>query len=271
MSDQTVSDPTGTPRPARPWDGLYGQDELAIWEAGGYGSRAGVGERPAVLVIDPVRAFTGYPGEEHLASISRFRQSCGPYAWQAIPHIQRLLAAGRERGFPVIYTRAALLPPELRGARRRKNSRVGREAFAEEGHEYPPEIAPQPGELVIDKTKPSVFFGTPLLSHLQMYGVDHLLVAGTTTSGCVRASVYDAFSLNFSITIPFECVFDRFQTSHRVNLFDMNSKFADVVSLDELIAQLDEAFPVATRETAAADVGSAAAASAAAASAAAAR
>jgi nicotinamidase-related amidase len=232
---------------ARPWDGLYGADELAAWKAGGYGARAGLGSRPAVLIIDPVRAFTGYPGEDHLESVARFRQSCGPYAWAAIPHIQRLLAAGRERGFPVIYTRASLLPPELRGTRRRKNSRVGREAHAEEGHEYPPEIAPRPGEIIIEKTKPSVFFGTPLLSHLQMYGVDHLLVAGTTTSGCVRASVYDAFSYNFSITIPYECVFDRFQTSHRANLFDMNSKFADVIGLDVLLEQLDKAFPVAGR------------------------
>ena len=235
-----------TTRPPRPWDGLYGPDELAVWEAGGYGARAGLGQRPALLIIDPVRAFCGYPGEDHLESVRRFRQSCGPNAWQSIPYIQRLLAAGRERGFPVIFTRAALLPPELRGARRRKNSRVGREPqeTALEGHEYPPEIAPREGELIIEKTKPSVFFGTPLLSHLQMYGVDHLLVAGTTTSGCVRASVYDAFSLNFSITIPYECVFDRFITSHRVNLFDMNSKFADVLSLDELLAQLDAAFPV---------------------------
>jgi maleamate amidohydrolase len=233
-------------RPPRPWDGLYGADELEVWDAGGYGARAGLGQDPAVLVIDPVRAFCGYRGKEHLDSVRRFRQSCGPYAWQAIPHIQRLLAAGRARGFPVIFTRAALLPPELRGSRRRKNSRVGREPaeIAREGHEYPPEIAPLDGELIIEKTKPSVFFGTPLLNHLQMYGVDHLLVAGTTTSGCVRASVYDAFSLNFSITIPYECVFDRFITSHRVNLFDMNSKFADVVSLDELLAQLDDAFPV---------------------------
>jgi nicotinamidase-related amidase len=228
----------------RPWDGLYGPEELATFEAGGYGATAGLGEHPAVLVIDAVRAFTGYPGDSHLESARRFRQSCGPYAWESIPYIQRLLTAGRARGFPVIYTRAALLPPELRGARRRKNRRVGHEAHAEEGHEYPPEIAPHPGELIIEKTKPSVFFGTPLLSHLQMYGVDHLLVAGTTTSGCVRASVYDAFSLNFSITIPYECVFDRFPTSHRVNLFDMNSKFADVVSIDDLLADLDVAFPI---------------------------
>lgn len=240
------------PKPARPWDGLYGPDELAAWEAGGYGARAGLGQRPAVLIIDAIRAFTGYEGEDHLESVKTFRQSCGPYAWKAIPSIQRLLAAGRARGFPVIYTRAQLLPPELRGTRRKKNRRVGHEGEAARiGHEYPPEIAPLPGELIIEKTKPSVFFGTPLLSHLQMYDVDHLLVAGTTTSGCVRASVYDAFSYNFSITIPYECVFDRFQTSHRVNLFDMNSKFADVISMDELQAQLDEAFPVAQRETAA--------------------
>jgi nicotinamidase-related amidase len=233
-------------RPPRPWDGLYGEDELAAWEAGGYGARAGLGDRPAVLIIDTIRAFTGYEGESHLESVKTFRQSCGPYAWESIPSIRRLLAAGRARGFPVIFTRAQLLPPELRGTRRRKNRRVGHEGDAARiGHEYPPEIAPLPGELIIEKTKPSVFFGTPLLNHLQMYDVDHLLVAGTTTSGCVRASVYDAFSYNFSITIPYECTFDRFQTSHRANLFDMNSKFADVISIDELEAELDAKFPVA--------------------------
>ena len=232
-------------RSARPWDGLYSEAELAAWDAGGYGARAGLGDRPAVLVIDAIRAFTGYEGEDHLESVRTFRQSCGPYAWESIPAIRRLLAAGRARGFPVIFTRAQLLPPELRGTRRKKNRRVGHEGEAAlVGHEYPPEIAPLPDELIIEKAKPSVFFGTPLLSHLQVLGVDHLLVAGTTTSGCVRASVYDAFSYNFGITIPYECVFDRFPTSHRANLFDMNSKFADVVSMDELEADLEAAFPL---------------------------
>jgi nicotinamidase-related amidase len=247
-------DSNGTARPSRPWDGLYGDDELATWEAGGYGARAGLGERPAVLIIDAIRAFTGYRGEDHLTSVKTFRQSCGPYAWESIPSIQRLLEAGRSRGFPVFFTRAQLLPPELRGTRRRKNRRVGHEGEAARiGHEYPKEIAPREGEIIIEKTKPSVFFGTPLLSHLQMFGVDHLLVAGTTTSGCVRASVYDAFSYNFSITIPYQCVFDRFPTSHRANLFDMNSKFADVVSIDELIADLDAKFPIAASEVVAAE------------------
>lgn len=252
MVSSTVEGSKADGRPPRPWDGLYGADELAAWEAGGYGARAGLGERPAVLIIDAIRAFTGYPGEDHLESVKTFRQSCGPYAWESIPSIQRLLAAGRARGFPVIFTRASILPVELRGARRRKNRRVGKESAetAAIGHEYPPEIAPLPGELIIEKTKPSVFFGTPLLSHLQMYAVDHLLVAGTTTSGCVRASVYDAFSFNFSITIPYQCVFDRFPTSHRANLFDMNSKFADVISIDELVTELDAGFPVAAVGTA---------------------
>lgn len=233
----------------RPWDGLYGEDELAAWEAGGYGAHPGLGKHPAVVIIDAVRAFTGYAGEDHLTSVEQFRQSCGPYAWEAIPSIQRLLTAGRARGFPIIFTRAAILPIELRGAQRGKNRRAGKEGAEATaiGHEYPDEIAPLPGELIIEKTKPSVFFGTPLLGHLQNYGVDHLLVAGTTTSGCVRASVYDAFNYNFSITIPYECVFDRFPTSHRTNLFDMNSKFADVISIEELEDELNTSFPLEGR------------------------
>ena len=70
----------------RPWDGLFGDDERAIREAGGYGRSGGIGARPAVLVIDVVRNFTGYPGESHLESVKTFRSSCGPMAWEAIPH-----------------------------------------------------------------------------------------------------------------------------------------------------------------------------------------
>ena len=230
----------------RPWDGLYGPDELAVREAGGYGTRAGIGGRPAVLVIDIVRNFTGYPGEDHIASIRGFRSSCGPYAWAAIPHVATLIATGRERGFPVIFTRATRLPEELRLAQRRKNKRAAKESAEsiEVGSEFPDEIAPLAGEIIIEKTKPSPFFGTPLLSHLQMLGVDHLLIAGCTTSGCVRAAVYDGFSYNFGQTLVEECVFDRFPTSHKVNMHDMDAKFADVVPIAEVLRELDERFPL---------------------------
>src|SRR5947207_10930251 len=98
----------------RPWDGLYTESELETWRLGGYGPTGGIGERPAVLVIDVVRAFTGDQGDDHAASVRKFRQSCGPYAWAAIPYIQRLVAAGRQKRLPIVYTRASVQPVALR-------------------------------------------------------------------------------------------------------------------------------------------------------------
>lgn len=224
----------------RPWDGLYSDEELEIRRAGGYGSHSGIGERPAVLVIDVVRAFIGDKGDDHLASVAKFRTSNGLAAWHAMPYIERLIAAGRANRFPIIYTRAIPVPPALRAAQMRKNSRAGKESpeALARGNEFPVEIAPHSGDIVVEKTKPSAFFGTSLLGYLQDLRIDHLLIAGTSTSGCVRATVYDAFSHSFAMTIPEECVFDRFPTSHRVNLFDMDSKFADVRPLADVLVEL---------------------------------
>jgi len=104
-----------------------------------------------------------------------------------------------------------------------------------EAQEIAEAIKPLPSELVIKKTKASAFFGTPLLSALHNLKVDSLLVAGTTTSGCVRATVVDAFSYNFSCFVVEECTFDRFGLSHLVNLWDMNAKYGDVITLDEAL------------------------------------
>ena len=95
------------------------------------------------------------------------------------------------------------------------------------------EIAPQKGDIVVRKQKPSAFFGTPLISMLNEVHADSVFVTGTTTSGCVRASVIDAFSYNFKVSVIEECVFDRGQASHKINLFDMAMKYADVISLKE--------------------------------------
>ena len=224
----------------RPWDGVFSETELETWRLGGYGSNAGLGERPAVIVIDVVRAFTGDKGDDHAASVRKYRQSCGPYAWAAIPYIQRLVAGGREKGLPIVYTRAVVQPVALRTGQMRKNARAGREdpETLARGKAWLPELTPQPGDIVIEKPKPSVFFGSPLLGYLLALRVDHLIVAGCTTSGCVRASVYDAFQYEFGVTIVQEAVFDRFPTSHKVNLFDMNAKFADVRPLADVLADL---------------------------------
>ena len=97
----------------------------------------------------------------------------------------------------------------------------------------PQEIAPQKSDIVIQKLKPSPFFGTPLLSHLINLKIDTLIVTGCTTSGCVRAAVVDAFSYNYPVLLVEDCSFDRGQLSHAVNLFDMNQKYANVISLAE--------------------------------------
>ena len=91
------------------------------------------------------------------------------------------------------------------------------------------EIAPGPRDIVVYKQKPSGFFGTNMASYLTLLGCDSVIVTGTTTSGCVRATVLDAFSLNYRITLAEEGCFDRSQASHAINLCDMNAKYADVI------------------------------------------
>jgi nicotinamidase-related amidase len=108
-----------------------------------------------------------------------------------------------------------------------------------DGNEIVTPIAPSPQDIVVLKQKPSGFFGTNMASYLTLLGCDSLIVTGTTTSGCVRATVLDAFSLNYRIALAEEGCFDRSQASHAVNLCDMNAKYADVVKTSEVLTFLD--------------------------------
>ena len=124
-----------------------------------------------------------------------------------------------------------------------KNSRGGEKPKVPvsniDGNEIVPEIAPAPQDIVILKQKPSGFFGTNMASYLQLLGCDSVIVTGTTTSGCVRATVLDAFSLNFRVALAEEGCFDRSQASHAINLCDMNAKYADVVKTAEVLSFFD--------------------------------
>src|SRR4029077_7262313 len=101
------------------------------------------------------------------------------------------------------------------------------------GPEIPDEIAPAASDIVISKKKASAFFGTPLASYLVDMGVDTMLVTGVSTSGCVRATVVDGHAYNYRVCVVEEGTFDRSSVAHKVNLFDMHMKYADVVSLAE--------------------------------------
>jgi nicotinamidase-related amidase len=219
------------------WDDALTERDVQVFAKSGYGGRQGFGRRPALLVVDVNYNFVGDTPLPILESIEKFRNSCGEEGWQAIAKIQRLLEASRRKSLPIFYS--TMLPRQNsadfgRWAGKNQRALEDRGEVAQWGNEIVQEIAPELGETVIRKAKPSVFFGTPLVSYLNDLQIDSLLVAGTTTSGCVRATVVDAFSYNYMVAVVEECTFDRGQASHKINLFDMNAKYADVISLSEV-------------------------------------
>jgi nicotinamidase-related amidase len=231
----------------RVWDQFLTERDKQVFEAAGYGQRAGFGKRPVLLVIDVNYNFTGDQPEPILTSIKRWPNSCGEGAWEAMHYIKRLLRAARQKGLPVIYTTGDRRADGWdRGSWTWKNNRTRQWRGSHERTQTPldgnainAEIAPMPQDLIIKKLKPSAFHGTPLGSFLTRFQADSLIMVGTTTSGCVRASVLDAFSENYRITLAEEGCFDRSQASHAINLCDMNAKYADVVSTDICIAYID--------------------------------
>lgn len=224
----------------RTWDRFLTERDKQVFAAAGYGARAGFGERPALLIIDASVNFTGERPEPILEMVKTWHNGCGEEGWVAIGHIARLLAACRAKGLPIVYTTGERRSDGADlGAWGLKNNRFYEDFDREErGNAIVADIAPLPGEYVIKKQKPSAFCGTPLLSYLIERKVDTLLVTGVSTSGCVRASVIDGFSYNYRVAVVEEGCYDRSQASHAINLCDMNAKYADVVSVEETIAQV---------------------------------
>jgi maleamate amidohydrolase len=195
--------------------------------------RIGFGARPALLLIDLYRWVFGDEPQPILEATRDWPSSCGLTGWQSLPHIQRLLGAAREAGIPVIHV-TMLDVDGLTGwseaARRDTIKPITDPAMLERWRrrtDIVDEVAPIAGELVLRKTAPSAFWGTPLVAHLNYLDVDTLLVAGESTSGCVRASVIDAVSNRFRTMVVEECVFDH------------HEKYADVIQVNEAVAYLD--------------------------------
>ena len=227
----------------RVWDKFLTERDKAVFGAGGFGARAGFGKRPALLVIDVNRAFCGERPEPILELIKRWRTSCGEESWVALEYIKRLIEAARAKGLPVLYTTGERRPDNWdAGSWRWKSTRGEEPSRADndlDGNEIVAMIAPAPKDIVIRKQKPSGFFGTNLASYLTLLGCDSVIVVGTTTSGCVRATVVDAFSLNYRVILAEEGCFDRSQASHAVSLCDMHAKYADVVPTAEILSYFE--------------------------------
>ncbi len=229
----------------RIWNSFLTPRDKAVLERTGFGAAAGFGARPAVLVIDTTYAFCGdepLPLEE---AAQRWRTACGEEAWQAVSVIGGILKAARGRGVPVIYTTHKRRPDGWdRGSGHWKNVR-SKEDTEPGRHNRDREaivdaIAPEPRDIVVNKSKPSAFFATPLMSYLTLLQVDQVIVTGGATSGCVRATAVDAYSNNLRVSVVEDAVFDRCQASHAVNLWDLHSKYADVRPSADIIGYLEK-------------------------------
>ncbi|MDP6560223.1 MAG: isochorismatase family protein [Candidatus Binatia bacterium] len=218
------------------WEKIIPELDREIYQRAGYGATQTFGRRPALLVIDMILGFTGTKPMETLDAIREFRSSCGKVAWQAIPRIRKLLRACRQQGIPVAYSTSDL---DYKATFGNATKRV-REAttMTDRSMEFPHIIRPRAGEFIVRKARASAFFGTHLITYLTRMGVDSLLVTGCTTSGCVRGTVLDGYSYGFSVFAVEDCVFDRSHFSHLVNLYEMNSKYATVITSEEAIHYL---------------------------------
>jgi maleamate amidohydrolase len=218
-------------RRAHCWDDVLGDDERLV--ARGYAGDRYFRGPPALLMVDLYNKAFG-PTPLPLAEAVRVEpSSCGLAGWEALPSLETLLRAARGAHRTVVHT-----VPEsgVGGAALRRLSQRG-EAW---GDAIVDALRPRTDEIVLPKGRASAFCGTLLDSLLRRAGVQGLVVAGESTSGCVRATVVDAFSLGFDVVVVEEATFDRSPLSHRVNLFDMHCKYATVVGVECAVALLGE-------------------------------
>ena len=220
------------------WDDVIGEEDRRIY--GTVRRELNWGKTPALLAIDLYnKAYAG--GDAPVAEINdTFAASCGEYAWKTIDPTKRLLAAARKVGIPVIYSTGV----SDRAPSSPKIYVTNRLRTADDHHNdvygiFEP-FKPAEDDLIVYKERASAFFGTPLLAYLKQMGIDSLIACGETTSCCVRSTVADAFTNGYHVTLVEECCFDRSQLLHKVNLFDMHHKFADVVHVEQALAHLGE-------------------------------
>jgi maleamate amidohydrolase len=199
------------------------------YSSAGFGRALDWGSAPAVLVIDMVVAYFRPGAELYMGS-----RDC-------LDSAARVVAAAREGGVPVIYTRVAYGPDGVDGGLFFKKVGALRHFVAGTGSDLGdimPEVAPRPDELIIVKQYASAFFGTTLASVLATRGIDTLVICGVSTSGCVRATAVDAISSGYVPIVVRQAVGDRDPRPHEANLFDLQAKYAEVCDEPEVVAKL---------------------------------
>ena len=211
-----------------------------IIEKTGYGARRGLGKRPALIIIDAQNKFVGL-NKPILESINIYPLSIGEKAVEAAKKIKSVLDIARNKSIPIFYLKSSFdlnEMPFISFAKKRIKHEEST-GIPNDQNEIIDLIKPMGNEYVVHKRYPSGFFGTPIMTFLNTFNRDTLIVTGFVTSGCVRAFVVDAFSYNFNVAVIEDCVQDRFEFAHNLSLIDMNLKYADVVLSKEIIKYLE--------------------------------
>lgn len=221
------------------WDDLLTDVEREVIRRGGYGKRRGFGQSPALVMIDCQYNHIG-ADRPILEQLDEWPAGAGAAGWDIVRRIEPVLTASREIEAPVIYTRYCHSEQGARFDAFAKKRGRDLSAFTDgaPGTRIVEPLAPRDGELVVDKVHASAFYGTALISYLIGMGIDTLLVTGVSTSGCVRATVVEAVSMNFNVGVLADCVADRIPASHKASLLDLWMKYADVIDSSAALAYL---------------------------------
>ena len=208
------------------------QDMESFFRQRGFGRTIGFGERPAVIVIDIIGAFTN-PDMPLGANLDK-----------VIEQTNRILAPARAANLPIFFSSVAYEDKDLRdaGIWAIKMAGVMTLRAGTPEVEADPRLGRRVGEPLIVKKYASVFFGTDLITRLHTLKIDTLILTGCTTSGCVRATAVDGLQYGFRVMVAREAVGDRAQPAHEQSLFDLNAKYADVVPVDDVLTYLSK-FP----------------------------
>lgn len=200
-----------------------------IYAQRGYGARqVGFGEKPGLVVVDFQRGFTD----------PAFPMGASGMVQTAVDNTTRLMRAARAAGVPVI---ACVIQFDSKAAAPHwKVDPVLDLVAGSEACALDPRIAAEEPDVVLAKTAPSIFFGTPAGAILTRERVDTVIVTGCITSGCVRASIIDAFSLGFRVQVPEDCVGDHDQAAHDQNLADVGRRYADITTADAAISAIEQ-------------------------------
>lgn len=187
----------------------------------------GMGRRPALIIVDAMLGFTD--------PASPLGADCN----DEIAAIRQLLDAFRSKGAPIIFTTNTYAHENEARVFRRKLPVLNHLRSGGPWSAIDPRVSPLPGERIVNKTLPSAFFDTSLRWELACASVDTAVVAGFSTSGCVRATAVDAMQAGFQVLVAREACGDRDRTAHEANLRDLELKYADVVTVGELLKMID--------------------------------